>query len=104
MKKLVKLLCVLILGLIAQDVKAQTNPAAGNNQVQVAPGVFAIYSGDVNQDGSIDGSDFLIIDNDIQNFGGGYIVTDLNGDGSVDGLDFLIVDVNIQNFIGVVTP
>jgi hypothetical protein len=104
MKKLVKLLCVLILGLIAQDVQAQTNPAAGDNQAQVAPGVFAIYSGDANQDGTIDGSDFLIIDAAIQNFDGGYVVSDLNGDGGVDGTDFLIVDANIQNFIGVVTP
>lgn len=97
-------MCVLLLGLVANTCEAQTNQAFGDNQAQVAPGVFAIYSGDVNQDGTIDGTDFLIIDTDIQNFGGGYIVTDLNGDGTVDGSDFLIVDANIQNFIGVVTP
>lgn len=104
MEKLLKLMLVLLLGLLANTCEAQTNPAAGDNQAQVAPGVFAIYSGDVNQDGSIDGSDFLIIDTAIQNFDGGYVVSDLNGDGTVDGLDFLIVDANIQNFIGVVTP
>lgn len=104
MKKIITLLCILILGLISEDSKAQTNPAAGDNQVQVEPGIFAIYSGDVNQDGTIDGTDYLMIDADIQNFGAGYIVTDLNGDGSVDGTDYLIVDANIQNFVGVILP
>ena len=65
---------------------------------------FAIYCGDLNDDLSVDGSDFLILDADIQNFGGGYVPTDLNGDGSADGSDFLILDSNIQNFVGAATP
>lgn len=104
MKKLLKLMCVLLLGLVANTCEAQTNPAAGDNQAQVAPGVFAIYSGDVNQDGLIELTDFLLVDASIQNFDGGYVVNDLNGDGLVDLSDFLIVDANIQNFIGVITP
>ena len=104
MEKFLKLMCVLLLGLVANTCEAQTNQAFGDNQAQVAPGVFAIYSGDANQDGTIDGSDFLIVDAAIQNFDGGYVVTDLNGDGGVDGTDFLILDVNVQNFISVITP
>ena len=34
-----------------------TNNAFGDNQVQVEPGVFAIYSGDINQDGFISTED-----------------------------------------------
>lgn len=65
---------------------------------------FAIYSGDINQDGSVDGSDFLDLDPSIQNGDGGYAVGDLNGDGSVDGSDFLVLDPNIQNGIGAAVP
>lgn len=65
---------------------------------------FAIYNGDINQDGSIDGSDFVILDFSIQNGDGGYIVTDLNGDGAVDGGDANIYDRNNQNDIGAATP
>jgi len=38
---------------------------------------FAIYNGDVNQDGTIDGTDTQIIDNDAYNFESGYIVPTL---------------------------
>ena len=65
---------------------------------------FAIYSGDINQDGSIDATDFLELDPSIQNGDGGYLVGDLNGDGSVDASDFLILDPNIQNGIGAAYP
>lgn len=64
----------------------------------------AIYSGDINQDGAVDGTDFLELDPAIQAGDGGYAIGDLNGDGAVDGSDFLNLDPNIQNGIGVVTP
>ena len=65
---------------------------------------WAIYSGDINQDESIDGLDFLILDTSIQNGDGGYSDSDLNGDGSVDGLDYLILDINIQAGVGIIRP
>ena len=75
--------------------------AFGSNQVQVAPGVWAMYSGDLSpQDEFIDILDQGVIDNDIFNFAGGYVVSDLNGDGFVDIVDQSIVDNNIFNFIG----
>ncbi len=83
---------------------AQTQ-AFGNNMVQTPDMTgWAIYSGDINQDGAIDGSDFLDIDVSIQSGDGGYAVGDLNGDGSVDGSDFLILDPNIQLGVGAVIP
>ena len=64
----------------------------------------AIYSGDINQDGAVDGTDFLELDPAIQAGDGGYAIGDLNGDGAVDGSYFLVMDSNIQNGIGMVSP
>jgi hypothetical protein len=63
-----------------------------------------MYSGDINQDGSIDISDYLVMDPQIQNGDGGYLASDLNGDGAVDISDYLVLDPNIQNGVGVFAP
>jgi hypothetical protein len=65
---------------------------------------FCFYSGDVNQDGTIDGTDVGAIDNDAFNFATGYIATDVNGDGSVDGTDVSVADNNAFNFISKLVP
>ena len=79
--------------------------AFGSNMVATNDNLYwAIYNGDVNLDGSIDGLDFLRLDSHIQNGDGGYFDEDLNGDGSIDGLDYLIMDSNIQNGIGINIP
>ncbi len=65
---------------------------------------FAIFGGDINRDGAVDGSDFLEINPSIENGDGGYAVGDLNGDGAVDGGDFLLLDVNIQLGVGAALP
>lgn len=101
--------CTLIMALfLVFEVNAQTNNAYGDNQVQVdmisGTPVFAIYSGDINQDGSIDAFDFLPMDVDIQAGNQGYYATDLNGDGSVDAFDFLVLDVNIQTGVSMQRP
>ncbi|MEO6694872.1 MAG: hypothetical protein ABIY50_13870 [Ignavibacteria bacterium] len=77
--------------------------AFGSNQV-LKCGKFAIYSGDVNQDGTVDGSDGALVDNDASNFVSGYVNTDVNGDSIVDGSDGAIVDNNSSNFISVSRP
>ncbi len=74
------------------------------NQADLGDGNFAIFSGDINHDGAVDGSDFLELDPSIQNGDGGYAPGDLNGDGAVDGSDFLVLDPNIQNGIGAALP
>lgn len=78
--------------------------AYGDNQKEVAPGVFALYVGDVNQDGLVDGSDMSDTETDNNNFITGYIVTDINGDGLVDGSDMSLVEAANNNFEGVITP
>jgi hypothetical protein len=52
---------------------------------------WCLYSGDVDQDGTIDGTDLQEIDNDAYNFVFGQLLnTDLNGDDFVDGGDFCL--------------
>ena len=83
--------------------------AFGNNMVDVGTAFggtpeWALFCGDINQDGTIDAIDFLELDPAIQNGNGGYDIGDLNGDGVVDAIDFLQLDPNIQGGIGSVTP
>ncbi len=80
--------------------------AFGSNMTQVdnSPVRFAIFSGDVNQDGTVDATDVSTVDNDASNFVSGYVVTDLTGDDFVDGTDFAIADNNAAGFVSVVTP
>jgi hypothetical protein len=67
-------------------------------------GVFALYSGDVNQDYTIDGSDLADIDNDNSIFAFGYNPTDCSGDGATDGTDLAIVDNNQVLFLFYARP
>ncbi len=75
-------------------------------QVDIINGqaVYAIYSGDINQDGTVDGQDANYIDNDASNFAFGYNPSDLNGDGGTDGQDANYVDNNSQLFLFKATP
>jgi hypothetical protein len=87
------------------DFTTAATQAFSSNQREVSPGVWAMYSGDLApQDEFIDILDQSVIDNDIFNFAGGYVVSDLNGDGFVDIVDQSIVDNNIFNFIGSIHP
>ncbi len=88
------------------DFTTANTQAFGNNliQVDVSPVRFAIYGGDVDQDGTVDATDMSMIYNDAQSFVSGYVVTDLNGDDFVDGTDFSIADNNAANFVSVERP
>jgi hypothetical protein len=72
--------------------------------VDASPVRFAIYSGDVNQDGTVDATDVSAIDNAANNFLSGYVATDLTGDNFVDGTDFAIADNNAANFVSAIRP
>lgn len=98
-----KLILIMLMLFMANVVSAQNN-AYGDNQKEVEPGVFAIYSGDVNQDGTIDITDQASLGNDLQNFASGYVLTDLNGDSVVDITDQAILDNNLVNFVSVISP
>jgi len=88
------------------DFTNAASKAFGDNQVLV-DGVYAMYSGDFNQDGFVDIFDFPVYDAANQSGGaydGTYVVTDLNGDGFVDIFDFPIYDANNQGNVQAVLP
>jgi hypothetical protein len=59
--------------------------------------VMYTYTGDVNFDGLVDGSDYGIIDNYVQFPGtSGYVNGDFNYDGTIDGADYGLIDNAIQ--------
>ena len=102
MKKII-LICTVML--IADLASAQsTNNAYADNQAEVEPGVFAIFSGDINQDGFVDPFDNSILQADILNFAFGYVDADLNGDGYVDPYDQQIYQKNSLNFVSTIHP
>ena len=70
-------------------------------KIDTSPVRYGMYSGDVNQDNTIDASDAAIIDNDAANLVTGYSITDLNGDMIVDATDFAIIDENANRFISI---
>ena len=81
--------------------------AFGNNEIQVDNdpyNVFAFYSGDINQDGTIDASDLSGVENDLSNSVSGYVPADLNGDEFVDASDLSLVENNVSLGVYVITP
>ncbi|MBK7761876.1 MAG: hypothetical protein IPI46_00700 [Bacteroidetes bacterium] len=86
------------------DFTTAANKAYGDNQVEVESGVWAFYSGDINQDENMDLLDASILETSIANFDFGYFATDLNGDGNVDLLDSPMLEVNVNAFIYSVHP
>ena len=93
-------------GSLSYDFSTAITQAYGSNmkQVDLSPVVFALYSGDVNQDGTIDASDLSETDNDAYNSLTGYVNTDITGDDFVDAPDVSIVDNNAFNAVSAVTP
>jgi hypothetical protein len=79
------------------------NKAFGDNMIEIEPGTFAFYSGDINdgvtQDGNVDGTDYSLWEADNNDFAFGPFATDLNGDGNVDAGDYSIWEANNNNFI-----
>lgn len=80
------------------------NMALGNNLKNGGNSLFLIYSGDINQDGSIDFNDYPSLDIASSNGILGYNSNDLNGDASVDFNDYPIIDINSSNGIYTNTP
>lgn len=73
-------------------------------QVDSSPAGFAIYSGDVNQDGAVDLADITDVYNSSVAFVTGYVSTDVNGDNTVDLSDITLTYNNSVNFVLVRRP
>lgn len=80
------------------------NKAYGNNMIEMSSGVWAIMSGDVNNDGNVDNGDYSVWEVDASQFAFGDYVTDLNGDGSVDNGDYSIWEQNANSFVYSILP
>lgn len=81
------------------DFSASASNAYGGNMIEVDNNIWALYSGELNNDQNIDLLDYSILDADISSFLYGHSASDINGDGNVDLLDFPIVEGNVSNFI-----
>lgn len=65
---------------------------------------YGMYSGDCNQDESIDVGDIIDVYNDVNNVATGYVPTDITGDDFVDVSDLLLTYNNATAVISVVRP
>lgn len=88
------------------DFSNASSQAFGNNMkpIDASPERFAVFSGDVNQDGFINLTDVVGIYNDAGNFVTGYKVTDVNGDSITDLSDIIIANNNSVGFVTLVRP
>jgi len=93
-------------GSLIYNFRPAATTAYGSNEIRIDndPVTYAIYSGDVNQDGNVEAADLALIDNDAFNFVTGYVSTDITGDGIVDASDGAIADNNAFNFVSVARP
>ena len=62
--------------------------------VDTSPARWAIFNGDVDQDGDVDSGDMTIEENNSNAGFYGYYSSDLNGDGGSDALDMTIIENN----------
>ena len=88
------------------DLSSSLSQAFGNNlkQADTSPVRFAIFSGDVNQDGTVDAADVSEVENAATNSVSGYVPTDVTGDNYVDAGDLSIVENNASLGVSAVTP
>lgn len=88
------------------DMTDIASKAYGSNLVQTdaSPVIFAVYSGDVNNDSYIDLTDIVYINNDAGNFVTGYQLSDVTGNNISDLSDVLITYNNAGNFVSVIRP
>jgi hypothetical protein len=80
------------------------NTAYGNNLRDLADGNFAIWSGDVNQDGLIEEVDFISIEISLLQLTASYQTTDLTGDGMVESTDYSLIENNSEQHIARIRP
>lgn len=85
------------------DLTSSQSQAFGNNLILIGSR-YCTFSGDVNQDGTIDIYDLSEIDNDVLVFNSGYFSSDITGDMITDVNDLAIAENNALQFISTVKP
>ena len=88
---------------MSYDFTTASSKAFGNNMVN-SGGEWSFYTGDVNQDGSVNLADVTTIYNDANAFASGYLVTDLNGNNITDLNDVIGANNNSNIFVSTIQP
>ncbi|HRU62126.1 MAG TPA: hypothetical protein P5565_11710, partial [Bacteroidia bacterium] len=83
---------------VSYDFTLAASKAYGSNQ-QVIGGVATLFSGDVNQDGLIEASDYAHEENGVSQFLFGYVREDLTGDQLVEAADYSLIENNLLLFL-----
>jgi subtilisin-like proprotein convertase family protein len=89
---------------VTYDFTNAANKAFGSNQIQMSPGVWAIRSGDVNQDGFINHTDFTVLQATLPIFFMGYQIRDLTGDNCNESADYSLMENNSKLNLGILKP
>ena len=90
-------------GVYSYDFTNSPSKAYGNN-LTLKGAKYCIYSGDIDQDNSIDLSDVILVFNNASNFVSGHVNTDVSGDKTTDLSDIIITYNNSSKFAGVIRP
>lgn len=90
-------------GTINYDFTSSASQAYGNN-LKAVNSEFCLFSGDVNQNGSVNLDDLILTYNDANDFSTGYISTDITGNNVVELNDALIIYNNAVNFVSKIIP
>lgn len=78
----------------------------GENVVKIdnSPIRFALYGGDINQDGQVDLNDVILVYNSASDFLTGYVQSDVTGNNLVDLTDVVLVFNNSNIFVHSIVP
>ena len=88
---------------VSYEFSTTSSQAFGDNMKEIS-GQWAIWGGDVNQDGIVDSGDMNPVENESMAVTMAYVPEDVNGDGIVDSGDMNIVENNSMAVIQVITP
>jgi hypothetical protein len=86
------------------DFSTGTTQYYGGDAYKISNNIYAMYSGDVNADGYVTGTDYNILTVDLSNGVSGYVMTDLNFDTYVTGTDYNILTTNLKDGVSSKIP
>ena len=90
-------------GALSYDFTSAQTQAYGNNLTQIGT-KWCIYSGDIDQDGFVNLTDLIAVNNDAYGGVTGSVVTDLTGDLFTNLSDLIIANNNAYNGVQSHTP
>jgi len=88
------------------DFTSSDQQAYGNNLILIdnSPVEYAMFSGDVNNDGSVELTDLIEVYTAAVSFTSGDILHDLNGDNTVNLNDVIVCYNSVSSFVSVIKP